>query len=305
MKVLIIGSEGLLGQKVVEILKRETNWTIVEVNSKGIFDNGVLEEFDTLSRKDWKLKISNFKEKPTIFINCAAKTNVDVCEDEKNITWKNNVDIVEIIVEICRKLDAKLIQISSDYIFNGKNGPYLEESQPNPINYYGKSKLAAENICIKSGIDFAIIRTMWLYGFSKSGKKDFVCWVLESSKLNKQLKIVDDEFGTPTFIDDIAIGIMKIIEYNYNGIVNITGNKVFSRYELALLIIKKFELSTNLIPIKEQELGRKAKRPLNSGLINFKSQYRLGFNTTDFETGLEIVKNLRKKDEKQFLLRFR
>jgi dTDP-4-dehydrorhamnose reductase len=102
--------------------------------------------------------------RPDVIINAAAATNVDGCETDRAEAWRDNVDLVETIVEVCRKIDARLVQVSTDYVFDGEAGPYVESDRPNPINYYGKTKLAAENVCLRSGIDVAIVRTMWLYG---------------------------------------------------------------------------------------------------------------------------------------------
>lgn len=316
-KIMIVGADGLLGKSLKELVRAETDWEMFLVTKEKVIFEGYKKRigtsliresvenstscgfeikcFNSHGVKNWK-NLFNQIEKPDVVINCAAETNVDNCEINKKDAWISNVDLPENLVEICKKYDLKYIQLSSDYIFDGKKGDYTENSQPNPINYYGRTKLAAENICLKSNINYAIVRTMWLYNknINQKGKLDFINWCINASEKNKTISIVDDEFGCPTYVEDVAFSIVKIIEKDYSGIININADEKLSRYEIAERIVDKFQFDCNILKIKAQDLMRKANRPLNSGMINNKSKLNLEMNYTPLNSGLDIIFNSKK-----------
>jgi len=226
-----------------------------------------------------------------VIINCAAYTDVDKCETERELCWKLNVDAVKNLIIAARLEDSKIVHYSTDYVFNGNKGPYTEEDKPNPISFYGRSKLASENALISSGVNYVIIRTMVLIGMGKNVKPNFALWMINKLRNNEPINIVDDQIGNTTMADDLAYGSLKIVEKDCKGIYNIAGSDIISRLEYAMILCEVFKLNKNLIsPIKTSQLNQPASRPLNSGLITNKASSELGFQTMDSLEGLRLLK---------------
>jgi dTDP-4-dehydrorhamnose reductase len=243
---------------------------------------------DLTIRDDIKKIILDFY--PDFVINAAAFTNVDKSESDREMAWKINVKGVEYLAEACRIIDAHLVHISSDYIFDGTNGPYSEKAKPNPLGYYGRTKLASENALKISGAFNTILRTNVLYGIADS-RPDFVRWVVSSVRSGKPIKIVTDQFNNPTFIDDLVQAISKIIEYKKQGIYNIGGKEFLSRFEFTNIIADFFNLNKELIsPIQTEELKQPAKRPLKSGLITLKAESEIGYRPHSITEALSKMK---------------
>jgi len=216
---------------------------------------------------------------------------VDGCETEKELSWSINVTGVENIIKYGRTCDAHLIHISSDYIFDGKSGPYTEDEIPNPISHYGKEKLAGENVILAGRIKHTIIRTNVLYGSTQFGRPDFVKWVFDSLSENKNIRIVKDQINNPTYINDLSSAISKIIEFNKLGIYNIGGAEILSRIEFTFKIADYFKLDKNLIKsIITSDLNQPAPRPLNSGLVNLKAETELNYHPLAIEKTLFLMK---------------
>lgn len=244
---------------------------------------------DFLNRESVKSVIKDFC--PDVIINASAFTNVDLSEKERELAWKVNVSGVEYITEAARIIDAHVVHISSDYVFDGYNGPYGENDRPNPINYYGRTKLAAENVLHISGTFNTIIRTNVLYGIIPNGRLDFVRWVVESIRQEKPVNIVTDQFNNPTFIDDLVFAVHSVIESKYYGLLHIGGMDVISRYTFTQIIADVFDLDKTLItPIVTAKLQQPASRPLKSGLLIIKAQSELGFRPTDLRESLLAMK---------------
>jgi len=192
-RILIFGSNGMLGQRVVELYKNINNIELLlaSFEDESFFSNYEYQKIDLSDKKSIKKIITNFY--PDTIINTAAYTNVDGCETEKELSWKINVSGVEYIAKYASAFGAHLIHISTDYVFDGKNGPYSEMDKVNPISYYGRGKLASENVLLSSQVDSTIIRTNVLYGAAKYGRPDFVRWVYNS--LNEEKNIMEKLFG--------------------------------------------------------------------------------------------------------------
>ncbi len=293
-RVLIVGSNGLLGQKVTELFVRGTNYQIMlsSIEAAPVFPVAEAQyaAVDLTVKKQVKQLVSSFE--PDVMINCAAMTNVDACEKERELAWKVNVGSVENLIEAARRADTRIVHISSDYIFDGKSGPYAEDARPEPLSYYGKTKLASENALRTAGLPYFIARTMVLYGFAPGAKVNFALWLLQSLENGTQVRIVDDQFGNPTLDDDLAFGIMRAVELGKTGIYNIAGREICSRYDFAIRLAKTFGLDPALIaPIKTAELHQPAPRPLKSGLITLKAETDLGIKPSNVEEGLIVLKS--------------
>lgn len=293
-RVLVMGSNGLLGQKVAEMLVRGTSAVItlssLEDAPVRVMEPAAYVKADMTSKKEVRQLVA--QAEPDVIINCAAMTNVDACESERELAWKVNVGGIENIIEASRRTDATVVHVSSDYVFDGKNGPYTEEDRPEPLSYYGKTKLAGENALLSSGIKFLIARTMVLYGFATGVKANFVLWLIQSLENGTPVRIVDDQFGNPTLADDLAYGLIRGVELGKTGIFNIAGRDIVSRFEFAQKIARGFGLDESLItPVKTAQLRQPAHRPLKSGLITLKAEVELGIHPSTIEQGIAVVKN--------------
>jgi dTDP-4-dehydrorhamnose reductase len=292
-KILVVGSNGLLGQKLCEIIARggAYNLTTSSIEEKPVRQvvGGQYIQCDIANKKEIKQLVS--VSKADVIINAAAMTNVDACETQREICWKINVEGVENICEAAKKHSAKVIHVSTDYIFDGKSGPYSEDDRPEPLSYYGKSKLASENVVRMADIPYVIARTMVLFGYAPGVKSNFALWLIQNLEAGKPVTIVDDQYGNATLVDDLAYGLIQAFEMERTGIYNIAGRDIINRYEFALKLAKVFEFDPSLItPIKTADLKQPAPRPMKSGLITLKAEVELGYRPSTAEQGLRILK---------------
>ncbi len=289
-RILIFGSNGMLGQRLTKYLFSQ-NVELLTSSFEDFSYNDKVEykQCDITDRNKTKKLIFDFC--PDFIINAAAYTNVDKSETEREYAWRVNVKAVEYMAESARILDSHIIHISSDYIFDGENGPYLENVIPNPLGYYGRTKLASENVLKLYAVKNTIIRTNVLYGPTHFGRPDFVKWVIDSLKNNNQIRIVTDQINNPTFIDDLVQAIVKILEISKEGTYNIGGPDFLSRFDFTIKIADFFNLDKSLIiPILTKELNQPARRPLKSGLITIKAQSELGYRPHSIEETFRIIK---------------
>lgn len=228
---------------------------------------------------------------PDAIVNTAAMTNVDACETDKKLAHTLNVTLVEHLTRIARQADAHLVHLSTDYVFDGQEGPYSETDVPAPINYYGKSKLAGENSLLSAGIDHTVIRTNVVYGPSHA-RPDFVRWVIEALDEKREITVVTDQYSNPTYVDDLAEAIIKVIERRKTGLYNVSGADYVSRFDFAKKIAEFFMVDSNLIkPITTAELAQAAQRPLKSGLITLKAQSELNMRFRGIDSGLVSIRH--------------
>lgn len=292
-RILVVGSNGLLGQKVAEQLIRGSNYHVtlssIEATPVREIPSAPYLTMDMTNRKQVREVIGGIN--PQVVFNCAAMTNVDACETEREMAWKINVGGVEHIIEALRKTGARIIHVSSDYVFDGKAGPYSEDDRPEPVSYYGKTKLASENAVLTSGLPHFIARTMVLYGFAEGVKANFALWLIKSLRDGQSVRVVDDQIGNPTLADDLAFGLIRGMELERNGLYHLAGRDIQSRYDFALTLARIFHLDGGLIhPIKTAQLNQPAARPLKSGLLTLKAEVELGFTPSETEQGLTVLK---------------
>ena len=291
-KILITGANGLLGQKVTQIFAQESEHQLILTDLHDKPENPHGREYfkmDITSKEDVKDKVKKYT--PDIIINTAAYTNVDGCETEKENSWRVNVDAVKNLIIASRVNDTKIIHISTDYVFDGKTGNYDESSKPNPISYYGKSKLASENALISSGIRFVIVRTMIIYGTAKNVRPNFAIWLIDMLERKEKVRIVDDQFGMPTISDDLGWGLLKITDMDKSSFYHICGSEYLSRYEFAVKLASIFGLDENLIiPVKTSDLNQAAPRPMKSSFILLKAETELGLKPLNVTEGLVFLK---------------
>jgi dTDP-4-dehydrorhamnose reductase len=289
LKVVIIGAHSKVAEAIGRVIKMANETQLYYISSQknphSLIAESTVVSCDFTVRKDIKSVCIDIA--PDIIINTAAFTNVDAAESDKQTAWRVNVIGVENLVAVCRTIDAHLIHFSTDYIFDGERGPYTETEIPHPLGYYGKTKLAGENICIGGNIDYTIIRTNVLYGAMKTSKPDFVYWVLDNLKTGQCFSVVNDQFSNPTFIDDIGYLADKITRTRTTGIFNAGGATWLSRYDFAYRIATIFkENSALILPISTSELQQAAQRPRYGGLITFKTETTFGIKFSSVESGL-------------------
>jgi dTDP-4-dehydrorhamnose reductase len=290
-RILVTGANGMLGQKVCAFYSKRENVRLLGcgLEEKPYLNGLEYVKCDLTDREKLKNIVFNFC--PDFIINAAAYTNVDLSETERETAWKINVKGVEYLSEAARVIDACIIHFSTDYIFDGKNGPYSENAKPNPLGYYARTKLASENVLRISGTLYTILRTNVLYGTIVNCKSDFVKWLIESLKQGRQVRIVTDQFNNPTFVDDLVQGINKVIEYKKTGVYNIGGKEFLTRFDFSKRIAEFFNLDKGLIkPVSTSELNQPARRPLKSGLITLKAETELGYKPHSIPESLTIIK---------------
>lgn len=291
-KILVTGCYGLLGQSLVKTLHGSYDVIASAKTEKRQIRlaGGRFKQLDIANAADCKTLVRD--EKPDIIINAAAYTNVDGCEDQREECWKVNVKGVENLALAARSNMALLVQISTDYIFGGSDGPYGEADRPNPPGYYGKSKLAAENCVRMAGIPYAILRTNVLYGCGIEVKNNFFLWVYHSLKAGKAIRVVTDQFNNPTLVDEMAEGIHRLIAASCYGVYHLGGRDYLNRHDFALNIAEVFGFSKSLIsPVTTADLNQKAPRPMRGGLKIDLAQKDFGYEPRPVITALEYLKS--------------
>jgi dTDP-4-dehydrorhamnose reductase len=291
-RILVCGSNGLLGQKLAWLFNNESDYEVLHTSHHRSFvhDRMLIDytQLDITNRSDVKSLVTSYR--PDIILNAAAMTNVDACEREKEKAWKVNVTAVENLVEVCRRIDAKLIHVSTDYVFDGKTGNYTEEDRVNPINYYGKTKLAGENVILSSGIDHAILRAVVVYGFGTNVKNNFALWVVANLNEKKNIRCVDDQISNPTNVFDLANAMKEIIDHNISGLFHICGAETVSRYDFAVRAAEVFGYDPQLIQrIKTTDLQQIAPRPLNTSMLFDKAKQAFHYHPMNVTHGLQML----------------
>jgi dTDP-4-dehydrorhamnose reductase len=293
MKILITGSNGLLGQKLVKKLKQDSETELV-ATSRGANRLSDQEGYEYRS-----LDITNEKAvmealadiKPDVVINTAAMTNVDACEADKEQCDRLNVDAVRYLSEACKEQKAHLIHVSTDFIFDGENGPYREEDEPSPLSYYGLSKLKAERIVEGSGVDAAIIRTVLVYGIAEDmSRSNIVLWAKGALEKGGPINVVDDQFRSPTLAEDLADGCILAAKKKAKGVYNISGKDQLSVLQIVQQVCDFWSLDASLInPVSSNTLNQAAKRPPVTGFVLDKARKELGYEPHSFREGLAVV----------------
>ncbi|PQJ69597.1 SDR family oxidoreductase [Polaribacter butkevichii] len=295
-KVVITGSNGLLGQSLLSLLLKEKETYQVFGFSRGENRSG-RTDFSYVSidiTEEDQLKKALLEIQPDFIINTAAMTQVDDCENQKEACDLLNITVVKWLSEVSEKLNAHLIHISTDFIFDGIKGNYKETDTPNPLSYYGLSKLKSEELLLKTKIDYTVLRTILVYGkvFDMS-RSNIVLWVKSMLEQGKEITIVDDQFRTPTYVGDLALACKLSMDKKATGIFNISSNQLLSVYEIAQEIADTFNLDKNLIkPISTSTLNQTAPRPAKTGFDLSKTNKVLEFYPKSFKEDLRKFKDI-------------
>ncbi len=289
--ITIVGAGSTTGAALIPMLLEETDEKLQLLSSRPLaFDHERVQMHVVNVRDKNVLKQTIMSAMPHTVINLAAMTNVDKCETERQMAWDLNVTLVENLARIARVLDAKMVQVSTDYVFDGTKGPYTENAVPNPINYYGKSKLAGENICVAGNTNSLIVRTNIIYGPPKE-RPDFVRWVLDALDAQTPIRVVDDQIGNPTHVDDLAEVIMRLGLSRRTGLYHAGGADTISRFDFAVRIAEFFKLDPSVIQrVTTAELAQTAKRPLKLGLVSLKAEADLRMRMRGIDSGLTSIR---------------
>ena len=282
MKIFITGGSGLLGSKIAEIALGKYEVYAGYCHNKPELGEPV--KFDLAKDSDSEViqKII-----PEVIIHTAALTNVDECESNKELAYKINVEGTKRLAELAKDVGAFFVYVSTDYVFSGANGGYKEEAEPNPVNYYGQTKLLGEKYCE------CIARPCVIYGAKPaSGKVNFALWIINKLMNGEEVKIVTDQFITPTLNTNLAKMLLEIFERRLKGIFHTSGATRVSRYEFALRIADKFGLDKDLIkPARMEAMNWLAKRPEDSSLDTSKASRYLKEKTLGLDKALEILED--------------
>ena len=292
--VLITGSNGLLGQKLVHQLQKDPNYKLI-ATSKGknrisSITDFIYEPLDITSIPQVKAAFEKYQ--PDVLINTAAMTNVDACEENKEGCWKMNVSAVEYLLEECKKYNTHFIHLSTDFVFDGENGPYSESDLPKPLSYYGESKFASEKVLQNSEYkNWAIARTIIVYGLvEQMSRSNIVLWAKGALEKDDPINVVDDQFRAPTLAVDLAKGCTLIADKQAKGVYHLSGKDLMSILELVNRVADFFKLDKSSISaIKSITLNQTAKRPPKTGFVLDKAIQELGYDPVTFEQGLAIV----------------
>ncbi len=295
-KILITGSNGLLGQKLVYTLLKRND---VQVIATSVGENRLLNKngyvYESLNITDGA-EVENIinKHHPDVIINTAAMTNVDACESKRDECFALNVGAVQNIVDSIEKKSpaTHLIHLSTDFIFDGEKGSeYVETDIPNPGSYYAVTKLESEKVLQKSTIKWSIARTIIVYGIADSlSRTNIVLWAKEALTKGQKINIVDDQFRSPTLAEDLADGCILIADKGATGVFNISGPKTFSILELVYQIADFWKLDrSHITPSKSDIINQAAKRPPFTGFVIDKAKRELGYDPHTFVEGLQIL----------------
>jgi len=294
MRILVTGCNGLLGQKLVELISSKPEHYLIATAKSKLIPALPLGEFHSLDiTSQPAVDEVIHKTKPDVVINTAAMTQVDQCETEREKCWQANVEAVDYLVEACRKNKVHLVHVSTDFIFDGSHGPLDENEKPNPISYYGESKLAGEMVVQKSTIDWAILRTVLVYGVTQDmSRSNIVLWVKKSLEDGKTINVVNDQWRTPTLAEDLAMGCFLAATKKAKGIFNVSGEEMMTPYDIAIATADFFKLNKSLIQQTDStKFTQPAKRPPKTGFIINKAKRELGYKPHTFIEGLEILSN--------------
>jgi dTDP-4-dehydrorhamnose reductase len=284
-KLLVVGS-GLLGSKAIEIGKK--SYTVYGTYNK-TYKNGLIQ-LNVVNQKAVSRTIERLR--PDFVLDTHALNNLDFCETHHAAAWDINVNGSRNVAKACKKINAKYIYISSDYVFSGKKRVYSENDNPDPINYYGKTKSAAEEMLKSLDINMIIIRTSAIYGaISSTGKESFVQWLIQNLKKGNEVQIMTDIFSSPTLNSELADIAFNLYELGYEGIFHIVGRDNISKYEFATMISREFGLNQNLIKptTSSQIFGSQKIRPLRVRLSTNKIKKIIGKPPIGAKAGLRIL----------------
>ena len=294
MKILITGANGLLGQKLVALYASRPEIDLIATGRGTDRNPSGTHRYVQMDVTDPDQVQATFKEvKPDAMIHTAAMTQVDQCETDREGCWLQNVTAVGHLIQACEHHNTFFLHLSTDFIFDGTAGPYREEDDPNPISYYGESKLASEKLLMESSLNWAIARTVLVYGLVQDmSRSNIILWVKQSLEAKKDIQVVNDQWRTPTLAEDLAIGCALIVDKAATGVFNISGSDLLTPYDMAEKTATFFGLESATMKQADGSIFKQpAKRPPKTGFVLEKARAQLGYNPRSFEEGLAILRD--------------
>ncbi|RYY21362.1 MAG: SDR family oxidoreductase [Cytophagaceae bacterium] len=295
MKILLTGSNGLLGQKLVGLLRQQPGVVLV-ATARGpnrLADLYADLHFVSLDVTDAaQVRQVLTQEQPTHLIHTAAMTQVDECELNQAACWTQNVTVVAHLAAACADLAIHLTHLSTDFIFNGQHGPLAEDAEPDPISHYGHSKLAAERVVQATpGLRWAIARTVLVYGtLHGGGRSNLVLWVRNSLRKKQAIKVVADQWRTPTLAEDLAQGCWLLARHSAQGIYHLSGRELLTPFEMAEQVADFFGLDKALLErVDSSTFTQPAQRPPRTGFLIGKAERELGYQPHTFAAGIALL----------------
>lgn len=288
LRLLVTGASGLLGYKMTQLAleKRYDSYSAYKEHTVAI---GSPVKLDLTNREEVLKIISELK--PDAIAHTAAYTDVDGCEINRDLAWKVNAEATRNIAVASADTDTHLIYVSTDYIFDGEKGLYTEEDSPNPISHYGYSKLKGEQFVKEQAGKWCIARTSVIYGWGSKRKENFATWLINRLRRAEEVKILSDQYVSPTLNTNLAEMLIEIAERKITGTLNTAGATRVSRYEFALRLAEKFNLNKDLIkPVEMDAMSWKAKRPRDSSLNISKALTLLNQKPLELDQSLKMMR---------------
>ena len=287
-KLLILGGSGFVGNTIINYAKDDYDVIYSYNKNKFIVPQTTSFQLDLLC-DDFEKIITSYD--PDILIHTVAHSSVDLCENNHEIANQLHVEVTQRISKICKNLNTKMIFLSTDAVFEGQlNKLYDEDDIPNPVNFYGKTKLEAEKIVLSASPNNVVLRTAVIYGWHK--KSRFTNWILDYLKNGKSVDPFSDQFNTPTLVDDLVQVILKIIDKDISGLYHATGKTCLNRYQFAILLAEKFSYDVSLIhSVTKLEKKQDAPRLISTCLDSTKLENLLNFSFSDISSGIDYIFN--------------
>ena len=294
MRILVTGSNGFLGQKLVKRLAAKPTYSIFCTSgSPNRMDQHTPHDFAQVDFNDPSALLEIIKSfRPTHIIHTAAISSVDVCEKDPARCQTVNVDIVHELATVAKAQDIHLTFLSTDFVFDGQQGPYVETDATAACNAYGQSKIAAEQLIQQSGCRHAILRTILVYGTPNKGSsvRNLVIWAKEALSNQETIRVVADQWRMPTWVEDLVEACHLAAKKGAEGIFHISGEEMMSIQEVVQEVANYWKLDHSLIqPITAKEIGQDKNRPRKTGFVLDKAQRELGYTPTPFHLSLERI----------------
>lgn len=295
MRVLLTGSNGFLGQKFSEKL---SHYSLVEnllgisksANRNPYLSPDQFRQVDLENTEEMVATLEAFK--PTHILHTAAMTSVEACEQDKEAAYRINVGVTKALAAYCKRKGIHLTFLSTDFVFDGKNGPYRESDPTKAVNFYGQTKIEAEEAIVQSAADAAILRTILVYGaIPDKGRSNLVLWAKNQLEQGKEITVVVDQWRMPTWVDDLADACYLAMQQRASGIFHISGEEMMSIMEAVKLVADTWNLNTSKIhPITAEAIGQHRNRPRTTGFVLDKAKSFLKYQPTPFVASLHAIK---------------
>ncbi len=290
MRILVTGANGFTAYYICKLLL-EKGYTVIATGkneSRLPFspEHFIYEKMDLTRRHTIKPIFE--KHRPDCIIHAAAMTQVDACEENRDEAYKVNVTGTENLLSEAGERTGRFIFLSTDFVFDGKNGMYRETDETGPVNYYGMTKLLAEKAVEKYAHEWVIARTCLVYGMPQGGKDNILTVVKRKLEAGERYRVVDDQWRTPTWVEDLAKGIVLVIEKRAKGYYHLSGKDLLTPYRMAIRAAAYLKRDSSLLEkVTEKNFLQAAKRPLRTGFNIEKAKKELGFDPVSFEEGMK------------------